>query len=188
MTLNSVIFPGESCSGTYVLNGANKLGKGSYGSVYLATHRQTGDMRAVKVMNVDKVTSYYLRKLHTEISILKSLDHPNIVKLQDVFFGRRSVYLVTDLCKGGELFELSNAGKSEGFVFREDRTSQLMKDMLSAVHYLHSKVVISIYFYSFALLLFIFITCVYFILFLLDFNFRNPITVLQSYLLLYTEP
>ena len=107
-------------------------------------------------MNVDKVTSYYLRKLHTEISVLKSLDHPNIVKLQDVFFGRRSVYLVTDLCKGGELFELSNAGKSEGFVFREDRTSQLMKDMLSAVHYLHSKVVISNYFNSFAFLLFIF--------------------------------
>jgi calcium-dependent protein kinase len=108
--------------------------------VYLATHRLTGDERAVKVMNVDKVTSYYLRKLHTEISILKSLDHPNIVRLQDVFFGRRSVYLATELCKGGELFELSSAGKSEGYVFREDRTSQLMKDMLSAVHYLHSKV------------------------------------------------
>ena len=108
--------------------------------MYLATHRLTGDERAVKVMNVDKVTSYYLRKLHTEISILKSLDHPNIVRLQDVFFGRRSVYLATELCRGGELFELSSAGKSEGYVFREDRTSQLMKDMLSAVHYLHSKV------------------------------------------------
>ena len=41
---------------------------------------------------------------------------------------------------GGELFELLNAGKNEGFVFREDRASQLMRDMLSAVHYLHSKV------------------------------------------------
>ena len=42
---------------------------------------------------------------------------------------------------GGELFELLNAGKNEGFVFREDRASQLMRDMISAVHYLHSKVV-----------------------------------------------
>ena len=122
------------------MHGSNKLGKGSYGSVYLATHRLTGDERAVKVMNVDRVTSYYLRKLHTEISILKCVDHPNIVRLQDVFFGKRSVYLVTDLCRGGELFELLNAGKNEGFVFREDRASQLMRDMLSAVHYLHSKV------------------------------------------------
>jgi hypothetical protein len=91
---------GESCSEVYEVHGSNKLGKGSYGSVYLATHRLTGDERAVKVMNVDRVTSYYLRKLHTEISILKCVDHPNIIKLQDVFFGKRSVYLVTDLCRG----------------------------------------------------------------------------------------
>lgn len=132
-------FTGDSCSEQYEIHGSSKLGKGSYGSVYLATHRITGDECAVKVMNVDKVTSYYLRKLHTEIAILKSVDHPNIIKLHDVFFGKRSVYLVTDLCRGGELFELLNSGKSQGFVFREDRASKLMRDMISAVHYLHGK-------------------------------------------------
>lgn len=130
-------FGDTSCADIYEVHGSNKLGKGSYGSVYLATHRKTGDERAVKVMNVDRVTSYYLRKLHTEIAVLRTVDHPNIIKLQDVFFGRRSVYLVTDLCRGGELFELLNSGKSQGFVFREDRASQLMRDMVSAVHYLH---------------------------------------------------
>ncbi len=112
-------FTGGSCSDMYEVHGTSKLGKGSYGSVYLATHRITGDERAVKVMNVDRITSYYLRKLHTEIAILKSLDHPNVIKLQDVFFGKRSVYIVTDLCRGGELFELLNSGKNQGFVFRE---------------------------------------------------------------------
>ena len=155
-------FTGGSCSDVYEVHGSSKLvrsildivlftrldidftpapsprqGKGSYGSVYLATHRVTGDERAVKVMNVDRITSYYLRKLHTEISILKSLDHPNIIKIQDVFFGKRSVYIVTDLCRGGELFELLNSGKNQGFVFREDRAAKLMRDMLSAVNYLH---------------------------------------------------
>ena len=72
-------FTGRSCADVYEINGSSRLGKGSYGSVYLATHRITHDERAVKVMNVDRVTSYYLRKLHTEISILRSLDHPNIV-------------------------------------------------------------------------------------------------------------
>ena len=91
------------------------------------------------MMNVDRVTSYYLRKLHTEISILKEVDHPNIVKLHEVFFGRRSVYLVTDLCRGGELFELLSSGKNQGFVFREDRAASLLRDMLRAVKYLHSK-------------------------------------------------
>ena len=106
-------FSGASFSDYYDVHGRNKLGKGSYGSVYLATHRVTGDQRAVKVMNVDRITSYYLRKLHTEIAILREVDHPNIVKLQDVFFGRRSVYLVTDLCRGGELYELLTSGKSQ---------------------------------------------------------------------------
>jgi hypothetical protein len=35
------------------------------------------------------------------------------IGLQDVFFGRRSVYIVTQLCRGGELFELVNSGKSK---------------------------------------------------------------------------
>jgi serine/threonine protein kinase len=131
-------FAGSSCSEFYDIHGRNKLGKGSYGSVYLATHRITRDERAVKVMNVDRVTSYYLRKLHTEICILKEVDHPNIIKLQDVFFGRRSVYLVTDLCRGGELYELLTSGKNQGFVFREDRAGKLMNDMMSSVKYLHS--------------------------------------------------
>jgi calcium-dependent protein kinase len=132
-------FEGQSCADVYEVHGSSKLGKGSYGSVYLATHRVTGDERAVKVMNVERVTSYYLRKLHTEIEILKAVDHPNIIKLKDVFFGKRSVYLITDLCRGGELFELLNSGKNQGFVFREDRASRLMRDMTSAVHYLHSR-------------------------------------------------
>lgn len=88
---------------------------------------------------MDRVTSYYLRKLHTEISILKEVDHPNIIKLHEVFFGRRSVYLVTDLCRGGELFELLSSGKNQGFVFREDRAASLLRDMLRAVKYLHFK-------------------------------------------------
>jgi len=40
-----------------------------------------------------------------EISILKKLDHPNIIKLYEIFEDERKYYLVTELCKGGELFD-----------------------------------------------------------------------------------
>lgn len=40
-----------------------------------------------------------------EISILKKLDHPNIIKLFEVFEDKDRYYLVTELCKGGELFD-----------------------------------------------------------------------------------
>ena len=38
-------------------------------------------------------------------SFLQEVDHPNIIKLREVFFGSRTVYLVMELCKGGELFD-----------------------------------------------------------------------------------
>jgi serine/threonine protein kinase len=56
-------------------------------------------------------------------------------------FSYTTVLYCSILHLGGELFELLNSGKNQGFVFREDRASRLMRDMLSAVHYLHSKVV-----------------------------------------------
>lgn len=40
-----------------------------------------------------------------EINILKKLDHPNILKLYEVFQDEKRYYIVTELCKGGELFD-----------------------------------------------------------------------------------
>ena len=44
-------------------------------------------------------------RLKYEIDILKNLDHPNIVKLYEVFEDKISFYLVTEICSGGELFD-----------------------------------------------------------------------------------
>ena len=35
----------------------------------------------------------------------QEVDHPNIIKLREVFFGSRTVYLVMEMCQGGELFD-----------------------------------------------------------------------------------
>jgi calcium-dependent protein kinase len=127
------------CGNDYNINPDNLIGKGSYGLVYLAHHRITQREQAIKAMNVDKCTSYYLKKLHIEISILKELDHPNIIKIKEVYFGKQTVYIVSNLCKGGELFDLINRGKQKGFVFKESRAVKLISDMLSSVHYLHGR-------------------------------------------------
>ena len=44
-------------------------------------------------------------RLKYEIDILKNLDHPNIVKLYEIFEDKYYIYLVTELCNGGELFD-----------------------------------------------------------------------------------
>ena len=53
-----------------------RLGKGSYGSVYLCRHRKTGDEFACKVIRMNRINSHYLRKLHLEISIMKVIIIP----------------------------------------------------------------------------------------------------------------
>lgn len=44
-------------------------------------------------------------KFFEEIEILRQLDHPNILRLYEVFEDEKRYYLVTELCTGGELFE-----------------------------------------------------------------------------------
>ena len=76
------------------------LGKGTYGSVYLATHRETGSQRAVKILNFDRINSYNVRKIHNEIILLTKLNHANIIKLHDVYYGNKAgkwyfIYIIT---------------------------------------------------------------------------------------------
>lgn len=62
-------------------------------------------------------------RLKYEIDILKNLDHPNIVKLYEVFEDNRYIYLVTELCTGGELFdEIINKD-----VFTEKEAASIIK-------------------------------------------------------------
>lgn len=60
-----------------------ELGKGGYGTVFLAHNKQTKEKRAIKVIKKDSVEDPQAFK--HEIEILMQLDHPNIVKCYDVY-------------------------------------------------------------------------------------------------------
>ena len=62
-------------------------------------------MRAVKILNKDAMDEKEKTRLQYEIDILRNLDHPNIVKLYEIFEDKHNIYLVTELCTGGELFD-----------------------------------------------------------------------------------
>lgn len=46
-----------------------------------------------------------IRSLHNELEILKTLDHPNIVKFFETYYDQEYVYFVMEFCAGGELFD-----------------------------------------------------------------------------------
>eukprot|EP00829_Urostomides_striatus_P004140 TRINITY_DN14472_c0_g2_i1.p1 TRINITY_DN14472_c0_g2~~TRINITY_DN14472_c0_g2_i1.p1 ORF type:complete len:182 (+),score=24.71 TRINITY_DN14472_c0_g2_i1:39-548(+) len=77
-------------------------------------------------------------RFFSEINILKILDHPNIVRLFEVFQDSKRFYLVTELCTGGELFDKLGQQKA----YTEKEAACIMKQLLSAVVYCHSKKVV----------------------------------------------
>jgi calcium-dependent protein kinase len=64
-----------------------------------------GMIRALKMILKEKMKQEDQEKLIEETAILMDIDHPNIVKLYEIFTDTYSYYLVSEYCDGGELFE-----------------------------------------------------------------------------------
>ncbi|XP_028745546.2 cyclin-dependent kinase 3 [Peromyscus leucopus] len=71
-----------------------KIGEGTYGVVYKAKNRETGQLVALKKIRLDVETEGVPSTAIREISLLKELKHPNIVKLLDVVHREKKLYLV----------------------------------------------------------------------------------------------
>ena len=95
-------------------------------------------VRAVKVMDKTAIEESEMERFLTEINILKMMDHPNIVKLYEVLQDKKRYYLVTELCTGGELFDKLSKDK----LMEEKDAANIMKQLLAAIVYCHSKNVV----------------------------------------------
>jgi calcium-dependent protein kinase len=140
LTVNRYGFVGnnhDSAHGTsniydyYEINRKDLLGEGSYGKVVRAVDKSSGMLRAIKIMHKTKIKD--LKHFKSEIEIMRSIDHPNILKLFETFEDEQNVYLVLEYCEGGELFERLMKKKT----CTERETARMMRDIFSAVFYLH---------------------------------------------------
>jgi len=108
-----------------------KLGEGSYGSVSKAENKSTKAVRAVKTISKSQMKN--LERFKQEIAIMKMMDHPNIIKLFETFEDHRNIYLVMELCSGGELFDRIIATGQ----MSEKEAAVLMQQIIRAVYYMH---------------------------------------------------
>lgn len=111
------------------------IGKGSFATVKKAKNRATGERFAVKVLSKKKMSDEDKIAMHTEIEILKQVDHPNIVKLIDVFEDERHWCLVMELMQGGELFDQI----LEKEQFSEAEAREATRAIVDAINYCHTK-------------------------------------------------
>lgn len=111
----------------------HNIGNGSYGDVFLAYNIYTKEKVAIK--KIYKTTEDLLSdgKITDEIKILKSLNHPDIVKIIEFYSTDEAYYIVNEYCSGGELFHKAVKGMSE------TQISVVFKQILSGLSYLHSK-------------------------------------------------
>mmetsp|Transcript_4903 Transcript_4903/g.9178 ORF Transcript_4903/g.9178 Transcript_4903/m.9178 type:complete len:488 (+) Transcript_4903:452-1915(+) len=112
-----------------------KLGAGSFGYVHFATHRTSGQVRAIKTVRKASITSDLgaRKKFVAEIEILKHMNHPNIVKLYEFYEDENNYHLVTEYLPGGELFDYILKTRN----LNELSAANVMRQLLSAVSYCH---------------------------------------------------
>ncbi|EED87610.1 predicted protein, partial [Thalassiosira pseudonana CCMP1335] len=117
------------------------LGSGISGIVRLVKHRTTQVSYAVKCLDLALIDSEEgLKQLKEEIYIMCQLDHPNIVRLEEVYESHSEIYLVQEVCKGGELFD--RLDEQPDYHYTEAQCARLVKQMLSSVRYIHNKGII----------------------------------------------
>lgn len=112
----------------------SNLGEGSFGTVARARCKRTRCERAVKTIDLKTVKNP--SRFEREITIQRTMDHPNVVRLYETFRDARKLYLVMELCTGGELFDRIVDEAPNGF--DEIRGAIYIRQMLAALCYLHA--------------------------------------------------
>ena len=112
-----------------------KLGNGKFGLVKLGINKQTKEKVAIKIMNKKKMDTSDIELMRTEIEILKICQHPNIIRLYDIFENIDYIYIIMEYCPGGDLFSYLEKRK---FHIPEERAAVIMNKMCEAVFYFQS--------------------------------------------------
>eukprot|EP01055_Gregarina_sp_Pseudo9_P000358 Gregarina_sp_Pseudo_9__357@NODE_122_length_4124_cov_18_086659_g114_i0_p2_GENE_NODE_122_length_4124_cov_18_086659_g114_i0NODE_122_length_4124_cov_18_086659_g114_i0_p2_ORF_typecomplete_len539_score128_64Pkinase/PF00069_25/6_5e73Pkinase_Tyr/PF07714_17/1_5e48EFhand_7/PF13499_6/0_00038EFhand_7/PF13499_6/3_5e13EFhand_7/PF13499_6/2e14EFhand_8/PF13833_6/0_00043EFhand_8/PF13833_6/0_021EFhand_8/PF13833_6/8_2e05EFhand_8/PF13833_6/0_0023EFhand_8/PF13833_6/3_1e07EFhand_1/PF00036_32/0_00028EFhand_1/PF00036_32 len=118
-----------------------KIGAGSFGEVHLVKELRSGFIRVCKTINKDQA-AVPVEQIEAEINILKTLDHPNIIKIYDVYEDYNSVYIIMEYCKGGELLARIVQAQQRAKSLTEKYVQGLMQQILLALSYFHSQKIV----------------------------------------------
>ena len=113
------------------------LGKGGYGKVFQVRQKISNKLFACKKLS--KLNINNLIKFRREIDILMKMDHPNIIKLYDVFESQNSLYLIMEECYGGELFDRILKRIENNSMYTEKEACEIIRQVMGAIEYCHNQ-------------------------------------------------
>uniref|UniRef100_A0AC11BHR8 Serine/threonine kinase 4 n=2 Tax=Bovidae TaxID=9895 RepID=A0AC11BHR8_SHEEP len=107
-----------------------KLGEGSYGSVYKAIHKETGQIVAIKQVPVESD----LQEIIKEISIMQQCDSPHVVKYYGSYFKNTDLWIVMEYCGAGSVSDIIRLRNK---TLTEDEIATILQSTLKGLEYLH---------------------------------------------------
>ena len=111
------------------------IGEGTFGKVNLVEHKVTGKVRAMKIiqkMNIKYPSISNEQSIMNELSILRKIDHPNVLKIYEYYIDEENYYLITEYCPNGDLY---NVMKNE--FLSEIQIACIMYQILLAINHIH---------------------------------------------------
>ncbi len=129
---------GPKVLGDYTL--IKQIGQGALGAVFLAEHRFMKKHFAIKVLPQDLSTDRaFIQRFEEEVSLLATLDHPNIVKIHNISYSEGQYFLVTDCIVDGdgETTNLAQYMLGRGTPLKEEELFRLLVQVASALDYAH---------------------------------------------------
>ncbi|CAG9315316.1 unnamed protein product [Blepharisma stoltei] len=117
-----------------------EIGKGNYGTVFLAIENSTGDEFAVKSISKELIAKSKrgISAISNEINTMRKLNHPNIISLYKVYESATDIHMVFDYAADGNLREkIENNGPMS-----EDQAASFLENLLFAINYMHSQNII----------------------------------------------
>ncbi|XP_038051594.1 serine/threonine-protein kinase 3-like [Patiria miniata] len=107
-----------------------KLGEGSYGSVFKAMHKESGQVLAIKQVPVDTD----LQEIIKEISIMQQCDSPYVVKYYGSYFKNTDLWIVMEYCGAGSVSDIM---RRRNKTLTEDEVATILQSTLKGLEYLH---------------------------------------------------
>jgi polo-like kinase 1 len=139
VTVPETLIRRRELGGSVVYKRHEELGRGGFAAVYRVTNDATGEDFALKAISRERVAKpKSLEKLKTEVSIQRSLNHPNIARSIDSFEDVNNYYIVLELCPG---HSVRDRVKRCGHL-SESETRSILRDVIAGVCYLHDNHII----------------------------------------------
>ncbi|PHU08301.1 CBL-interacting serine/threonine-protein kinase 24 [Capsicum chinense] len=111
------------------------IGEGTFAKVKFARNTETGENVAIKVLAKSTILKHRMvEQIEREISVMKIVRHPCIVRLHEVLASQTTIYIIQEFVAGGELYDKIHLGR-----LSEDEARRYFQQLIDAIAHCHSK-------------------------------------------------